>query len=151
MTNTIRIRLLALLVTLALTAVWMNQSRADAPVGHYVINNGTVLDTKSQLIWEQDPSPDAFTWNDAQTHCKTLALDSSVWRAPSMKELQTLVDETTSGPAIDTTAFPNALLNQYWTSSKRMDGASNAWLVRFDIGDTNFDDVSYVHRVRCVR
>ncbi len=151
MTNTLRIRFFAIPIAVSLIAVWAHHSYADAPTDRYVIANGTVLDTKTQLTWEQIPSPDAFTWDEAQTHCKNIALDGSGWRAPSMKELQTIVDESQITPCIDTTAFTDALANQYWTSSPRLNIASHAWLIRFDIGDTNSDDVLSIHRVRCVR
>jgi len=151
MKNTQRIRWPALLIAATLAAVWATHSRADAPAGRYTIANGTVYDTKSNLTWEQDASLDIFSWDQAQARCQTLTLDGGGWRMPSVKELQTLVDETIVDPSIDRTAFPTSAFTRYWTSTRRASNPDHGWLVAFDFGATSTDDAKNPHRVRCVR
>ncbi|MBH1988473.1 MAG: DUF1566 domain-containing protein [Myxococcaceae bacterium] len=55
------------------------------------------------------------------------------WRLPSVKELRTLVDVTTSNPSIDIYAFPNTPASWFW-SSTQIAGGVNAWFVYFHDG-----------------
>lgn len=151
MKNSLRIRWPALVVPICLAAGWVNHSRADAPEGRYVIANGTVFDTQSNLTWEQNAPFDLHTWEQAQLRCQDLDLDGFGWRAPSVKELQTLVDETRVDPSIDPTPFPFTALTRYWTSTVRASNTAQAWLVSFARGSTVLEDVKNVHPVRCVR
>lgn len=126
-------------------------AKADAPPGRYTIGSGTVYDTQTKLTWEQPISPSNFMWADAQTYCSGLTLDGDDWRLPSLRELQTLVDESRSSPAIDETAFPNTSSTAFWSSSPLAGGSTNAWSVHFGIGDTGYSGVTEWYLVRCVR
>ena len=87
--------------------------------------NGTVTDTVSGLMWEGKTNDggsrdkdNTSTWKDALAYCENLVLGSfSDWRLPNPKELERLVDLSTSNPAIDTASFPNTANGFYWTSS----------------------------------
>ncbi len=148
--NTRRSRIgLICLAAVALAGSFTDQGRATAPPGRYTIANGTVHDTKTNLTWEQ-VSPSTFTWADAQAHCANLVLDGNGWRLPSMKELQTIVDDTRIAPAIDTAAFLDGTNEEWWTSSPML-GTSVLWLVWFSGGRTSGGDATELHRVRCVR
>lgn len=138
-------------IILAILIYGVGDSHADAPLGQYVVSNGTVFDTKSQLTWEQNPSGELLTWNEAMAHCLNLQLAGPGWRAPSMKELQTIVDESRVDPAIDVTAFPKTALGRYWTSSQRMANTGDRWLVSFDYGGSSVDSLNGTYPVRCVR
>ncbi len=145
-------RWMIMTTALILAASWTNHGYADAPEGRYTIGDGTVLDTKTNLEWQQTISEDSFTWEAAKTHCSTLSLNGSApWRLPSMKELQTLVDRRRMVPAIDLKAFPNTPAAHFWTSSPLAGSASDAWYVGFDYGNTYYDAVTNTYRVRCVR
>jgi hypothetical protein len=151
MTNSLRIRWPALLVVITFAALWVRHSRADAPLTQYLILSGTAYDTKSQLTWERYPSLYIYSWEEAQTHCRDLDLDGSGWRVPSVKELQTLVDEGRTEPSVDSFAFPVTANAKYWTSTVRASDKSRGWLVSFSFGSTSTDDISHFYRVRCVR
>jgi hypothetical protein len=86
-----------------------------------------------------------------RSYCTGLGLNGQTWRVSSIKELQTLVDESKTNPAIDTTAFPSTASNYYWSSSPLAGSSSNAWSVDFYYGNTNRSAVTYTYRVRCVR
>lgn len=138
-------------IVAALLVASANDTRADAPVGQYIISNGTVFDTKTELLWEQNPTISLYTWNDAKAHCQNLSLMGTGWRLPSMKELQTIVDESRVDPSIDVTAFPNTALEKYWTSTIRAAYVTDAWLVAFDYGGTSRESMGLAFRARCVR
>lgn len=136
---------------LALAASWADHGRADVPSDRYTIDNGTVFDKKTLLTWQQTISPITYTWAAAQTHCTELNLNGMVWRVPSVKELQTIVDEKEQNPAIDPTAFPNTPVDFFWTSSRLAGSTSYAWPVVFHLGTTDIVAVANMYRVRCVR
>jgi hypothetical protein len=131
--------------------MWTHQSQANAPTGQYVVSNGTVLDTQSQLTWERNPSDVLVSFDAANAYCAGLTLDGGNWRVPSMKELQTIIDETRIDPCIDISAFPNTFLDKYWSSTLWVGGTPDAWYVRFDYGSSNIDPTVNLHYVRCVR
>ncbi|MEI7894230.1 MAG: DUF1566 domain-containing protein [Myxococcales bacterium] len=142
---------------LALPAVFLllvARAPADAPAGQYTIDAaaGTVTDTKTGIVWQRDVPSGTYTWGAAKTYCSSLGLAGGGWRLPSIKVLQTLVDDSRVSPAIDLTAFPNTPSEYFWTSSAKS-GSSGASAVHFILGDTTYDDVGYDYgvRVRCVR
>lgn len=152
MTNSRKPRWLVVFGAIAISAFWVQHSRANAPPNQYEIKSGTVRDTKSLLTWEQVPSAPESIHVSAQVYCSSLSLDGGGWRLPSMKELMTIVDETRTNPAIDTTAFPNTPSVGFWTSSSRLSKGNHIWYVDFSIGDTGSNDPFITNlRVRCVR
>lgn len=137
---------------------WKHQVRCvrlghtDTLKEHYRVMNGTVYDTKMKLTWQQTIFPYSLTWSEAQSYCSDLILDGDGWRVPSMKELQTIIDETRRDPAIDINAFPDTPLDVFWTSTAKVDDPTNAWFVGSNDGFTFYRDESAgPGRVRCVR
>jgi hypothetical protein len=129
-------------------------ARADAPAGRYTIANGTVYDTKTKLTWQQAVPGTTYTWANAKTYCAGLSLAGTEWRLPTVKELQTIVDELQTNPAIDATAFPSTPTSRFWSSSPLAGSSSSssyAWHVYFIDGSTYNEDVSKIYAVRCVR
>jgi len=140
--------LAGLVLGLALTA------EASAPPGRYTITTDTVFDTVTGLTWQRNISPTQYTWANATTYCQNLNLGGAVWRLPTIKELQSLVDIRASNPAIDLTAFPAAPAAGFWSSTQGVDPgapAANAWLVNFANGSTPALLLTNTARVRCVR
>lgn len=141
--------LFAGIVVLAVS--WAQYGQANAPPGRYTIANGIVTDTKTLLTWQQTISTNKYDQIGAQSYCSGLNLNGTGWRVPSMKELQTIVDENRIGPATDLTAFPSAPDFYYWTSSPLAGSPSYAWFVDFFGGNPKYAAYTSAFLVRCVR
>jgi hypothetical protein len=127
---------------------------AAAP--RYTAHNGYVTDNATGLSWEM-PAP-AGTADYAATIARCDALTAggiTVWRLPSIKELQTLVDVTKSAPAMDTSFFTDvsADVEMFWSASPAIYAPQQPdliWLLQDDSGvppATTPDDHA---RSRCV-
>ncbi len=114
----------------------------------------TVLDEKTLLVWQQDPTDDTLTWEAAISYCDGLSLaGNSDWRLPNARELESITDDSkSSAPAIDTTYFEDTKSSQYWSSTtKSIVNMTYAWVVYFNTGNVlNSEKTSYNY-VRCVR
>ena len=84
-------------------------------------------------------------------HCTDLSLGGTGWRVPSVKELQTIVDETIAAPAIDTVTFPSTPAYIFWTSSTTVGQAGSVWTVSFEKGWTGNEPTANARALRCVR
>jgi Protein of unknown function (DUF1566) len=133
------------------TVAFTTSADANAPAGRYTTSGGTVYDTKTKLTWQQAVPPGTYTWAGAKTYCAGLNLGGTGWRLPTAKELQTIVDDSETSPAIDTTAFPSTPAGWFWSSSPAAYESSKAWGVNFDDGFTNNVVVSVPGSVLCVR
>jgi hypothetical protein len=150
------IALSAALVMLALAG----GLHAAAPSGQFTsTGSGTVKDNQTGLEWQAQDDATDHTWNtdpamanSAQNYCKSLSLaGKSDWRLPSLKELQTLIDDRAASPAIDSTFFPAVQNRFYWTSTPQ-GFAGDAWAVDFGFGIAfSMAGSSAGRRVRCVR
>jgi hypothetical protein len=105
-----------------------------------VLDRGLVRDALTGLVWEQQPNTEAMTWSDAQSYCLSLG---SGFRLPTLKELDSLVDPTQiSGPTLDTTAFPDAGDQRYWTSTPYtgiyVDSSGDAFFGDFSLPGSNY-------------
>jgi hypothetical protein len=104
-------------------------------------SNGTVTDVATGLMWSQDDSGTAMTWEDAlawvEQRNAEAYLGYSDWRLPNAKELQSIVDYTrapdTSGsaaidPVFNVTAIVNAAgqtdFPYYWTGTTHLEGVA---------------------------
>jgi hypothetical protein len=103
-----------------------------------------VRDNWTGLVWEQPISMATYTFAEAETVCEERGAG---WRAPSVKELQTLIDRRRSMPSIDPTYFPGTPNDYFWSSTPYNGGI--AWLVKFDHGIANTYGEREVY-VRCV-
>lgn len=78
-------------------------------------SDGTVTDTATGLMWQQDDSGAGMVWGDGLVYAENLEVGGYTdWRLPNVKELQSIVDYTHSpsasdsanlGPAIDLDYF----------------------------------------------
>ena len=151
-------RILVVAVAVAASvAAGMSLSRADAPPGRYTMTSSAVYDTATGLTWERVPAATMYSFTQAQTYCADLYTpDFSDWRLPSIKELETLVDESRSSPTMDLTAFPGAPSTYVWSGTPieaRLGGQH--WVLYFKTGVTAFEKSGQVTvssaYVRCVR
>jgi Protein of unknown function (DUF1566) len=131
---------------------------ASATTMQYTTDVGTVNDTKTKLTWQRIVPTTSYTWADANTYCQQTvgaSLGGTGWRLPTIKELQTIVDDSRLNPAIDPTTFPAtpaAPLVEFWSSSPLAGSTSSAWFIGFYYGSpSNYGTVSDMHNVRCVR
>jgi len=131
---------------------------AAAPAGQYVVTagsgtgNGTVYDTKSKLTWQQTVSSTAYRLADAKTYCAGVgaSLGGTGWRVPTIKELLSIVDFSSSEASIDPNAFPSNPVQKFWSSSPVAGSQSDAWLVYWN-GIMRGGVSDYGYYVRCVR
>ena len=118
--------------------------------GPFTADNGTVTDSQTGLVWQQQDDATGRTWNDAITYCEGLSLGGySDWRLPNIKELESITSDT--GPAIIDPIFTGALASSYWSSTTGAHDPGSAWSVNFYFGYVNYADKTVAYYVRCVR
>lgn len=113
----------------------------------------TYVDSATSLIWQDNSEVKSAqkSWSAAKSYCQNLTLlNQSDWRLPSVKELQSIIDIKKAYPAIKN-GFKNVAADFYWSSSEYIYGDSDAWIVGFNSGRTDYYDKSYKYYVRCVR
>jgi len=129
------------------------RSEATAtPTERYTIaGDGTVFDKVTKLTWQRTLDMATRSWSEANAYCAGLMLAGPGWRLPNMKELQTLVDERATSPAIAGAAFPGTPSEAFWTSSPLVGGPAEAWFVNFYSGVSYTNVLENPYRARCVR
>lgn len=134
------------------------------PPSRYTYAGGEVTDTATGLIWRR--CSEGQTWDGSTCHGVAAAASWSrarrqaeleaartgqAWRLPNVKELQSLVTDDHSVPAIDTEAFPNTRSKWYWSSTPYSSLPFYAWSVFFLDGATNFVMTTEPYSARLVR
>jgi len=113
--------------------------------------DGTITDTKTNLMWQQETTR-PLTWDAAIKYCDKLKLSGySDWRLPTIQELFSLIDFTKFNPCTDTAFFPDTESSDYWSSTTNASHTDYAWLVYFDDGDVYGLNKSFAYYVRAVR
>ena len=124
-----------------------------APSASFTRDTATqiVTDDITKLQWQDDVNV-SKSWKDSLTYCEELTLGThNDWRLPNIKELTSIVDDTTVNPSIDS-KFKNIEINYYWSSTTlHKDDFKNAWNIRFGYGSQSFNDKNSGCYVRCVR
>ena len=145
-----------------------NRILATTPTNRFTINNdGTVSDTKTGLTWKKCSEGQSgvdcrigtattYTWQGALQQAQSVNNNGGFagyknWRLPSIKELNSIVEEQCSEPSINLAVFPESQNNAYWSSSPDAYGSSVAWLVGFSYGYSGGNDKSSGYFVRLVR
>jgi Protein of unknown function (DUF1566) len=127
-----------------------------------LVNNGdnTVSDQTTLLRWQRcsrglnnDAACSGTTltadWVAALSYCQGLSLAGRTWRLPSINELLSLVDYSTSNPSIRSDVFPGTASNLYWTSTTPST-TGNAWNISFASGFSGSAAKTVGLEVRCV-
>lgn len=99
-----------------------------------------VIDKNFKLVWKKclegysgatcgtAAAPTTFTW---QQSLDRAAAAGSGWRLPNIKELQSIVDETRSQPAINTNFPGTPNPSNVWSSSPTAGVSGNSWYAGF--------------------
>lgn len=104
---------------------------------------------KPKLEWSHtllDGKP--FALSEAE---ETVAKLGEGWRLPTRQELESLLDLSRHGPAIDTSKYPDVKRFDYWTSTPCAWDNDTRWLVRLYDGVVYGSDRSTAACVRAVR
>jgi hypothetical protein len=112
----------------------------------------TVIDRPTGRMWSKATTAKGKTWAEAKAAAEAVRLGGYTdWRLPTRAELLTLVDDTRSNPAIDTSRF-DCESDWYWTSTPLASSPSVlAWVVYFNDGTAHYLRQVNGGRVRAVR
>ncbi|MEV6346497.1 sigma-70 family RNA polymerase sigma factor [Actinoplanes sp. NPDC051851] len=125
--------------------------RSDGGSGRpsYQIRSGQVTDPATGLTWQRGVST-PMAVGKAAAYCTGLDLGGRTWRLPTLKELETTVDETRVSPAIDVKAFPaTPKTGAFWSATTSAAHSPNRWLLTYNDGITTAHEVDEAY-VRCV-
>lgn len=141
------------MIKIILAALLLSGITVNAWCGNYIDNgDSTVTDIATGLMWQQEDDNVPRNWENAIIFCEELNnANYQNWRLPNIKELQSIVDLTTTNPTIDPIAFPSTNTYLYWSSTTYVDNIGRAWQVGFDDGRVTNYDKSGLFYVRCVR
>lgn len=118
----------------------------NRPSSDYVNNgDGTVTHTPTGLMWQRcavgqvmtnsvcSGTANLYDWDVASMLTSNFAEEVD-WRIPTPDELNSLVDYSRSGPAINTSLFPNTPWSSFWSNLADIQNSSFAWSVGFTMG-----------------
>ena len=169
-----RINPIALLVLLSLAphtsyAICNSEMQPTAPAERYIDNgDGTVTDTRTQLMWMQcsagltttntacdTGSAQPYSWGSIPLVVTPLNSAKFAgfndWRLPNRNELASLVEYQCVWPSINSDLFPSTELFPYWTTTPYVTIGARAWAVSFADGGTTADNKSNTYYLRLVR
>lgn len=122
-----------------------------APDPRFTYDASTVSDQGTGLQWQRDHFP-ARDWLAALDTCESLDLAGHTdWRLPTLKELQTLVDDRRLQPSIDVVAFPDTPSEWFWSSTPIQYPPNEAWATSYTDGYASIHAFTELQLVRCVR
>lgn len=130
----------------------------SGPMGHgnFTDNgDGTVSDSDTGLVWQQETVDEERTWQQALAYCNDLVLDGKTdWRLPNQRELNTTLNLNATDPGTGALSFTplQTIADVYWSSSTQSSSGSQAWIISFQTGESGTalktDPQAYA---RCVR
>ncbi|MHB8844973.1 MAG: Lcl C-terminal domain-containing protein [Nitrospirota bacterium] len=98
------------------------------------------------------------TWGDALTTCETSTVGGLTWRMPTIRELESIVDDRLSMPVVDYVYFTDSIadLNRpYWSATTIFSNSAKAWGKYFFNGEihstTTYAGKGFPGAVSCVR
>ena len=128
-------------------------------------DSAAVLDRETGLVWERSPSTAAYPWSSGSTtltaayHCQLEVAHGGRmgWRIPTVNELASLVDTTSSSPALPPGhPFQNVQFGPfgsvlYWTATTDVSTTIAARVLNFTTGQVGSSPKSVTWPVWCVR
>jgi len=119
------------------------------------VNNmdGTITDTLTGLMWQNDYLPESMTWEEAisEFNNNLLLANHTDWRLPTREELRSIVDYDKITPSIYVNEFPNTALKNYWTSTAHPFQENHIWCIHFYNGNDNYQSKNNKYYSRAVR
>jgi hypothetical protein len=123
----------------------------EPPATQFEWDEEVVTDAATGLGWQRGHL-EAATWLDSLAGCEALVLGGhDDWRLPTLKELQTLVDERRLQPSTDVVAFPDTPSEWFWSSTPSELPPDEAWATSFTDGYASIPAFAEQHLGRCVR
>jgi hypothetical protein len=132
-------------------------------IQYYDSRNGVVLDQRLGLEWMKCTagqeysgrfcrgSARTFAWQDAVRYCAALELAGrDDWRAPSLAELESLLDRSRSAPALNLDLFPAPYPYRFWSGATQPDERGAVGIALNFMEGTAVGDAG-ANFVRCVR
>jgi hypothetical protein len=116
-------------------------------------NHVAVFDRDMKLVWLAEPlqAGKEMAHADALKACTELDLMGfKDWRAPTIRELLSLVDYDRYDPAVDPAHFKGPY-GWTWSSTLAKAPSGDAWYVSLGSGDSSRDSVDLPYHVRAVR
>ena len=113
--------------------------------------DGTVTDDVTGLMWIQNDDSTTQGKDDACAYCDNLVFAGyEDWRAPTIEELQTIIDYRYDSPAVDGSVFDITTVGEhYWSSTALPSIPSFAWGISTSNGIV---DILWSNSyIRCVR
>jgi len=127
----------------------VSKLRALIESGFIDRGDGTILDTRTNFLWQQSSPSKKFTWKESNEYCKSLMfVGYSDWRLPTKEELEYLINRKYS-PSID--PIFECKPSWYWSSSTYAYDPIYACLAHFYDGYIHHDYRGCVHFIRAVR
>lgn len=127
------------------------RSAPTPPDPRFTFTDEVVDDHGTGLEWQRGHF-DARLWLDALSTCEGLDLAGHQdWRLPTLKELQTLVDDRRLQPSIDVVAFPDTPSEWFWSSTPIQFPPDEGWATSFTDGYASIHAFTELHVGRCVR
>jgi hypothetical protein len=132
---------------LAVRCVRNDAFPSGTPDQRYQDHDGGVLDVRTGLAWGAAVGG-TYNWQGALDYCAGLG---GGYRAPTFKELETLLDPTKAG-LLTPKQIPADIVPA-WSSTSDMFDLNKAWLVDFESGasGTVLKGSSGLFHARCVR
>ena len=137
------------------------QIRASTPTQQFVVrDDGTVLDSKTGLIWQRCPlgqsgkqcgNGEAVLINWADALLEASKANGQGWRLPNIRELASLVELQCGRPAINLTVFPNQAVSHLWSSSPYRFYDHYAWYLDLEDGVYIYGDRQDKKQLRLVK
>jgi len=130
---------------------------AATPASATVTDNGdeTLTDDVTGLMWTKSDQSQEEVKVTACAYCEGLEVaDYTDWRAPTIEELQTIIDYRYDSPAIDGSIFDTITTtdSEYWYSSTPQLNTSLAWGINTSSGIIDSTYSFYQKQyIRCVR
>jgi hypothetical protein len=129
---------LAVLIGIFITVKYSTAGETGRDGRFIAYDNGTVLDTKTNLMWAAKDNGSDINWVDANLYCENYRGGGYAdWRMPAQDELAGLYDESkTYESACEVTVHITELIrltcNWYWASETR--GSAAALFFGFNTG-----------------